>query len=134
MPRTARIVIPGIPHHVTHRGNLGAAVFLDETDRIAYLQHLRESARKYGTEVWCYCLMVNHVHLVLMPSNRDSLARTIRATHRYHAARLHLKTGLRGHLWSERYYSTPLDERHLWVAVRYVELNPVRAELVLIQA
>ena len=99
-------------------------------DREVYLQILQEQAGKYGLEVLGYCLMTNHVHLVAIPHAEDSLAKGIGRTHfRYsqYINRFHKRSG---HLWQGRFYSCALDERHLWVAMKYIELNPVRAQAV----
>ena len=130
MPRTARVVVPGLPYHVTHRGNRRGDVFLSPGDREDYLRVLARVGERHGLELWAYCLMTNHVHLVVRPSGRDSLARTIGEVHGLHARNLHRANGWDGHLWANRYFSAPLDNAHLWAAVRYVERNPVRAGLV----
>jgi len=74
--------------------------------------------------------MTNHVHLVVLPHERRALARVIGVAHQRHAARLNRRADRTGHLWQSRYFSTLLDEHHLWAAVRYIERNPVRAGLV----
>ncbi len=130
MPRIARVVVPGCPHHVTQRGNRRADVFGDDNDRRRYLTMLAEYAAEYGLEVWAYCLMTNHVHFVAVPKTADALARTFRDTHQAYASWFNRKTGDSGHLWQGRFHSTALDDPHLWAAVRYVERNPVRAGLV----
>ena len=130
MPRIARLVLPGLPHHVTHRGNRRGAVFFGTDDRDAYLRDLARAGGRYGLELWAYCLMTNHVHLIVRPARRDSLARTIGEVHGRHARNVHRERGWDGHLWANRYYSAPLDEPHLWAAARYVECNPVRAGIV----
>jgi putative transposase len=128
--RIARIVWTGCPYHVTHRGNRGGAVFVQESDYLVYLDMLSSNSVREGLKVWAYCLMPNHVHLIVVGENVNSMARALGNTHRRHAQRLNGHQGWTGHLWANRFYSTPMDERHLWVAVRYVELNPVRAGLV----
>jgi putative transposase len=105
-------------------------VFLRPGHYYAYLNALAEETARAETAVWAYCLMPNHVHLLLVPKRPDSLAATIRRTHGDHAQRLNAERGWSGHLWAGRYYSAPMDEVHTWAAVRYVELNPVRAGLV----
>jgi putative transposase len=127
MPRTARICAPGLLYHLTHRGNRGDAVFGDRADRESYLWRLAKYAARHAMEVWAYCLMTNHVHLLVRGLGRHSLARAIGQAHGLHARWMNRRLGWSGHLWENRYYSTPLDEQHLWAAVRYVELNPVRA-------
>ena len=130
MARVARVVWPGCPYHVTHRGNRGDPVFFNRNERRRYLQMLYEDGRRWGLRVWGYALMTNHVHLVVVPESQDSLARTIGNVHRRHACCVNLRAGWTGHLWANRFFSTPLDDEHLWAAARYVELNPVRARIV----
>lgn len=130
MPRTARIVIPGLPYHVTHRGNRRGDVFVGPADFEAYLRLLARRGERCRLELWAYCLMPNHVHLLVRPNQADSLARTVREVHGFHALCMNRANGWSGHLWANRYFSAPLDQRHLWAAVRYVERNPVRAGLV----
>ena len=130
MARIARVVVPGVPHHVTQRGNRRQQTFFSDEDYASYLQLLTEWCRRCGVEVWAYCLMPNHVHLIAVPEKEDSLRRAIGEAHRRYTLRVNLREGWRGHLWQERFASFPMDERHLLLALRYVELNPVRAGLV----
>lgn len=130
MPRTARVVIPGMPHHITQRGSRRFEVFRDEEDRLEYLRSLMESCREYLLHVIAYCLMTNHVHFIAIPERIDSFQRVFHRIHGAHAQRFNRKYSLVGHLWQERPFSCVLDERHLWNAIRYVELNPVRAGIV----
>jgi putative transposase len=130
MPRVARVVFPGVPHHVTQRGNRRGAVFFNDADCLAYLCRLRERASRHGIEVLAYCLMPNHVHLVVVPRHSDGLHRALKPVHMEHAQRINRALGWTGHLWQGRFFSSPLDESYLWAALRYVELNPVRAGLV----
>ena len=129
MPRFARVVLPGYPYHVTHRGNRGGDIFFSDADRRLYLADLSRCARQAGLALWGYCLMTNHIHLIAVPSATDSLARAIGRAHLRHARRINRSQGWTGHLWANRYYSCPLDPGHLWTAIRYIELNPVRAGL-----
>lgn len=130
MPRIARVVIPSCPHHVTQRGNYGQPIFSDDDDRQQYLRWLIEYKSKYGLLVWAWCLMPNHVHLICVPRQAESLASTLRDTHMRYANYKNRKEGLRGHLWQGRYYSCALGGKHLWAALRYIERNPVRAQIV----
>ena len=130
MPRIARVVVPGCPHHVTQRGNRRVDVFLAEEDRRRYLFLLGRYAERYGLRIWAYCLMGNHVHFVAVPDEPVSLGRTFRDTHQAYASWFNDKTGEMGHLWQGRFFSCILDDAHLWSAVRYVERNPLRAGLV----
>ena len=130
MPRPPRLVVPGLPHHVTQRGNYHHAVFDRDGDRRRYMTLLRRACDRYGCRIWAWCLMDNHVHLVLVPERDQSLAHTLNQAHANYARWLHLARGAVGHLWQERFYSCVLDESHLETAVRYVENNPVRAGMV----
>lgn len=130
MPRLARIVVPGCPHHVTQRGNRREPVFFGPGDYRFYRQLLTESAARAGTEVWAYCLMPNHIHLVLTPQGEDGLRATLAEAHRRYTNFINERHGWTGHLWQGRFGSVPMDEDHLAGAVRYVSLNPVRAGLV----
>ncbi|MBM3472318.1 MAG: transposase [Armatimonadetes bacterium] len=130
MSRTARIVLPGFPHHMTHRGHHREDVFLSDRHFQRYLVWLAEAARKYDLRIWAYCLMSNHVHLIAVPENETALSNVGRVVHTRHAQACNEERGGDGHLWQGRYYSCPLDDAHLWEAVRYVERNPVRAHLV----
>ncbi len=129
MARLARVVIPGIPHHVTQRGNRGQVPFLTDADYPAYLDLVAETCAKAGVAVWAYCLMPNHVHLILVPNDPDGLRRALGEAHRRYTRRINAREGWTGHLWQERFHSFPMDEPHLLAAARYVELNPVRAGL-----
>ena len=130
MARQARIVVPGYPHHVVHRGNLRAQVFFSDDDRRFYLEMLGQCAAREGLKIWAYCLMGNHVHLIVVPEHKDALARGIGLCHQRYASAVNARNGWTGNLWANRFYSSVLDEEHLLRAVRYVELNPVRARMV----
>jgi len=130
MARIARIVVPGIPHHVTQRGNRREPVFFEDRDYLHYMSLLSEAAEKAGTEVWAYCLMPNHVHLILMPSHEDGLRATLGDAHRRYTRYINVRNQWTGHLWQGRFGSVAMDEDHLAHGVRYVSLNPVRAKLV----
>ena len=130
MPRHRRLIIPGVPCHVTQRGNYRAQVFLSPGDPEAYLSLLHAYFQRFGVVLFAYCLMPNHVHLVLTPTNLDGLHRALRAVHSQYAQRVHRMRTVSGHLWQGRYYSCALDSAHFVNAIRYVELNPVRAGLV----
>jgi putative transposase len=128
MPRTARQVIADLPHHVVQRGNRKQDVFFTEEDYRAYLAILKEVSEAHGIAVDAYCLMRNHVHLVVTPSGDKGL-RPISEVNRRYTRYLNKKMGWTGHLWQGRFSSYPMDERYAYEAVRYVELNPVRAGL-----
>jgi putative transposase len=130
MPRAARLVLPGIPHHVTQRGSRRQPTFFSDTDYTRYLALLRHWCAKSGTTVWAWCLMPNHVHLILVPAREDGLSAALAPAHRRYTWEVNQREGWRGHLWQGRFASFPLDEAHLHACLRYVELNPVRARLV----
>jgi putative transposase len=131
MARMARFVAPGYPHHVTQRGNRRQKTFFCDDDYRYYIELLAEFSREYGTEVWAYCLMPNHVHLVMVPSEEDGLRATLGEAHRRYTRHVNFRSGWRGHLWQERFHSFVMDEQYLLATVRYVERNPVVADLCL---
>ncbi len=130
MPRVARTVIAGCPHHVTQRGNNRQDVFFAAEDYDLYLQILQRKAAEFGVAIDGYCLMVNHVHLVVTPSTEQALAQAIGRTHWLYSQTINRLHGRSGHLWQNRFYSCALDDGHFWTAMAYVERNPVRARLV----
>jgi len=130
MARLLRLVILGQPHHVTQRGNRRAPVFFEEGDYRLYKDLLSEAAHRAEAEIWCYCLMPNHVHLIIVPTDEDGLRRTFADAHRRYTGYINARMRTTGHLWQGRFGSVVMDETHLTHALRYVSLNPVRAGLV----
>lgn len=129
MARMARVVAPHYPHHVTQRGNRRQAVFFGDGDYGAYLDLMHGACVKAETAVLAYCLMPNHVHLILVPRHEDGLRGAIAEAHRRYTRLVNFREGWRGHLWQERFHSFVMDEAHLAAAIPYVEQNPVRAGL-----
>ena len=127
---TSRLVIPGMPHHVIQRGNRRQETFFNEGDYAAYLELMVEWCREEGVEVWGYCLMPNHTHLIAVPAAEESLRRAIGKAHRRYTRRINFREKWRGYLWQGRFASFVMDEPYLLAAARYVELNPLRARLV----
>jgi len=130
MARIARIVVPGVPHHITQRGNNQQDVFFVEDDRRVYLELLRTQAQRFGLWIEGYCLMTNHIHVVGVPAREESLAKAMGRTnllYTQYVNRLHKRSG---HLWQSRFYSCAMDEPHALNALCYVELNPVWAGIV----
>lgn len=119
-----------MPHHVTQRGNHRERVFFAAGDPEAYLSLLHAYGRRQGLAVFAYCLMPNHVHLVVVPSGTDSMPRALQAVHSQYAQRVNRMREISGHLWQGRYYSSALDPAYFLNATRYVERNPVEAGLV----
>ena len=130
MARIARIVAVGYPHHVTQRGNNKQVIFKDDADRKKYLDLIRIHSAKYRLDILGYCLMANHVHFVAIPQTLDALAKTFNFAHMRYSQYFNKKMGMSGHLWQGRFYSCVMDERHLYACVRYIERNPVRANIV----
>jgi putative transposase len=130
MARFARVVAEGVAHHITQRGNARRYILETEAERLIYLDLLHHGSKRYGVALIGFCLMSNHVHLIAIPRKVDSLARTLKDAHGRFAAYWNTVNRSGGHVWQGRYYSCPLDEIHLWEALRYTELNPVRASLV----
>ncbi len=129
MVRLARVVAPGLPHHVTQRGNRRQQTFFCDADYRDYLALMAEWCGRRGVEIWAYCLMPNHVHLIATPETADGLRRAIGEAHRRYALRINRREDWTGHLWQGRFVSFPMDQAYLLSAARYVELNPVRARL-----
>jgi len=129
MARLARLVVPGLPHHVTQRSNRRETTLLTEDDYALYRKWLAESSDRAGCEIWAYCLMPNHVHIILVPSDEDGLRKTFADLHRRYTAHINARLKVTGHLWQGRFGSVVMDEEHLFNAIRYVTLNPVRAGL-----
>jgi putative transposase len=130
MPRTARIVIPGVPHHVTQRGNRRQPTFFCPDDYVAYRKIAAEAFRAAGVEVWAYCLMPNHIHLIASPDSGAGLAIAVGNTHTRYTRMVNKREGWSGFLWQGRFASFPMDDDYLRKCIRYVGLNPVRAGLV----
>ena len=130
MPRIARVVAPGFPHHVTQRGSRSQRVFFSNQDKKDYITIFKEEVVKHNIEIWAYCLMDNHVHFIVVPESADALAKLFREAHKRYAVMVNKREGWRGHLWQERFHSFVMDEKHLFSAVRYVETNPVKAHIV----
>jgi putative transposase len=129
MARLARVVIPGLPHHVTQRGNGRAQTFFCDDDYRLYRDLLADACRAAKVEAWAWVLMPNHVHLILVPIDADGLRRALAPTHRRYAGHVHARELRTGHFWQGRFGAVTMDEAHLAAAVRYVALNPVRARL-----
>jgi putative transposase len=129
MARLARAVVPGLPLHITQRGNRRQQTFFGTDDYLLYLSILAEQCDRCGVEIWSYCLMPNHVHLIAVPTAPDSLVRAISEAHRRYTREVNLVHEWRGHLWQGRFASFVMDEHYTLAAARYIERNPVRAGL-----
>jgi putative transposase len=129
MARIARIVAPQIPHHITQRGNRRQDTFFNDDDYREYISLMASSCKRHEVEIWAYCLMRNHVHLIVVPETTESLRSAIGEAHRRYTREINFRHNWRGHLWQERFASFPMNENYLLAAARYVELNPVRAHI-----
>lgn len=130
MPRIARIVVPGLPHHITQRGNNRQDVFFVDDDRRVYLELLKQQSRQFDLSVQAYCLMTNHVHLVATPRQAESLALAIGRTNWLYTQYINRVHGRSGHLWQNRFFSCAVAGDQLLHSVCYAERTPVRARMV----
>lgn len=132
MARLPRLVIPGLPHHVIQRGNDRKAIFRDDVDRRRYLEILLDAAHTYRVAVHAYVLMDNHVHLLASPETVEGLSRTMQSLGRRYVGWFNARHGRSGTLWEGRFRCAVIEtERYLLNCMRYIELNPIRAGLVL---
>ena len=129
LPRVAGIIAPGIPHHVTQRGNRRMEAFFCDEDYHTYLVLMAEWCRKFDVSVWGYCLMPNHIHLIAVPETKEGLRMAIGEAHRRYSVIINRRQKWTGHLWQGRFSSFPMDEKYLLAAAKYIEMNPVRARL-----
>ncbi len=131
MPRIARVVVPEYPRHITQRGNNKSDIFIDNNDHQYFLIFLGEWLEKTRADLWAYCLMSNHFHLLITPDNSDGLGKCLHGVTFRYAQYFNKKYGHCGRLWQNRYFSCPVDkDEYLWSAVKYIEMNPVRAKIV----
>ncbi|MEQ1510277.1 MAG: transposase [Sphingopyxis sp.] len=130
MPRAARYIVPDVPHHVVQRGNRRQRLFYCDSDRRFYIEMLAKMCAASGTECLAWCLMDNHVHLILVPRDCDGLRAPLSRLHTVYSQRINRAQGQTGHLFEGRFKSYPMDDAHLMVAVRYIENNPVAAGMV----
>ncbi len=130
MARLARVVLPGVPHHIVQRGVRAMRIFENDQDRYFYLKILRKHTDKYGLKIVTWCLMSNHVHLIAIPESSNSLSAAMGNAHRAYSVTFNKRHDTKGFLFQGRFYSTPMDQTHFYAAVRYVLRNPVRAGLV----
>lgn len=131
MPRKPRLVLPGEPQHVIIRGINREPIFYDEADYRYYLTKLKDALDKHDCHCHAYVLMTNHVHLLLTPETINSISKTIQMIGRYYVQYFNATHGRTGTLWEGRYKSSLVDsERYLLTCYRYIELNPVRAQMV----
>jgi putative transposase len=130
MARIKRIIIPNTPHHITQRGVRSMNIFYKHEDYLYYKELLQTQCKEHNVQIVSYCLMTNHVHIIAIPKYKESLAKAIGETHRLYTRKINFQQKVKGHLFQERFFSTPLDDEHLLNAIKYVEQNPVKAFMV----
>ncbi|PLX80901.1 MAG: transposase [Desulfuromonas sp.] len=131
MPRTSRAVAVGYPHHVTQRGNNREPVFFDDQDRLKYIAFLKEYCSQYEIDLWAYCLMTNHIHLLAVPRTPEGLGRGIGLVNQQYTRYINRRYFRSGRVWQNRFHSCIVDtDEHLWAVARYIENNPVNAGMV----
>jgi len=131
MPRRARLAIPGIPWHIIQRGNNRSACFFADEDYRRYLDTLTDLSGKYGVSVHAYVLMTNHVHLLVTPERSDSAALLMKHLGQRYVQYINRSYRRSGTLWEGRFRSClAQDEGYVLACYRYIELNPVRANMV----
>jgi putative transposase len=130
MARLARVVLPDYPHHIIQRGNRRQDVFFEQADYEYYLSLLKYWCKQEDIEVWSYCLMTNHIHLIVKPSAKSDLARAIGEVHRRYTQKINKRMHWTGYLWQGRFSSYPMSDEWVLRAAAYIELNPVKAKMV----
>jgi putative transposase len=132
MPRKTRMYVPGVPAHVVQRGNNRNACFFCDDDYQYYKTLLLQGTKRYGAELHAYCLMTNHVHLLLTPLAEDSISRVLQHVGRQYVQYINKTYKRTGTLWEGRHKSSLIDaENYLLICYRYIELNPVAANMVI---
>ena len=132
MPRRARLSLPGVPWHIIQRGNNRSVCFHAEDDYQFYLHYLKEFADKFGCALHAYVLMTNHVHLLLTPARDDSAALMMKHLGQRYVQYVNRTYRRSGTLWEGRFRSClTQSEDYVLACYRYIELNPVRAGMVL---
>ena len=131
MARQPRFILPGQPQHVIQRGNNRDVIFASEDDYLFYLEKLDVACRRFDCALHAYVLMTNHVHLLMTPNSGDGIGKVMQSLGRYYVQYFNYQYKRTGTLWEGRYKSTLLDsEAYLLTCSRYIELNPVRADMV----
>ena len=131
MPRKRRFFIPDIPAHIVQRGCSREPVFFDQEDYAAYLTWLEEASARYGCAVHAYVLMTNHVHILATPTDEDGLSKMMQYLGLRYVPYINHRYGLSGSIWEGRFKASLIDsDTYLLACMRYIEMNPVRANMV----
>lgn len=129
MPRIARVVAIGYPHHITQRGNYRQNIFINDAGREKYLSFINQESKRYRLAIAAYCLMSNHVHFIGIPESEDSMSNVFKYVNMKYSQYFNKKRGAGGHLFQGRFFSSVMDEIHISACARYIERNPVRAKI-----
>ena len=132
MPRKARVLVPNCPHHIVQRGHNRKAVFLDDQDYQYYIENLKEWKEALGLKIYAWCLMTNHIHLVIEPGEDvGAISTLMKRVNGRQAAYVNKLEGRSGSLWEGRFKASPIErDAYLLACLRYVELNPLKARMV----
>lgn len=131
MPRKPRFFLPGVPAHIVQRGHSREPVFFEDGDYRAYIEWLYEAAIRYECEIHAYVLMTNHVHILVTPSDKQGISRMMQYTGRRYVPYINYTYGTSGSIWEGRYKASLIhDEQYLLTCMRYIELNPVTANMI----
>lgn len=130
MPRIARVVAVGYPHHITQRGNYGQDIFTNDAEREKYLSLIHDESKRYELVILAYCLMKNHVHFIVVPAKEDTMGKVFKYVNMKYSQYFNKKRKVTGHLFQGRFFSSVMDESHTLACSRYLERNPVRASIV----
>jgi putative transposase len=131
MPRQPRLVIPEYPHHIILRGNNRSDIFYNDKDRFFFLDCLKEAKEKTSSKIYSYCLMTNHLHIIIEPEKQEGLQVLMQSLGRRYVQYFNYTHSRTGTLWEGRYKSSVIDkDNYLFACSRYIELNPVRAKMV----
>lgn len=131
MPRKPRFYLPGIPVHIVQRGHSHEPVFFDNDDYAAYLIWLEQASERYGCSIHAYVLMTNHIHILATPEKQNSISLMMQYIGRQYVPYINHSYGSSGSIWEGRYKASLIhDEGYLLTCMRYIELNPVRADMV----
>jgi putative transposase len=131
MPRKPRFFLPGMPVHIVQRGHSREPVFFEDNDYLAYLRWLKEGAERYKVDIHAYVLMTNHIHILATAGDTEGITRMMQYVGRHYVPYINHTYGSSGSIWEGRYKASLIyDEEYLLSCMRYIELNPVRADMV----
>ncbi|MCF7874700.1 MAG: transposase [Candidatus Omnitrophica bacterium] len=130
MPRQVRYIIPKVAHHAMQRGNNRQQIFFNSKDKQFFCQNLKKYSKEYKAYIGAYCLMDNHLHLLVYPDSKEGMIKFMKSISQYHTQYINRQYKRSGKLWENRYKMHLVDPDYEWTVARYIELNPVRANMV----